>query len=176
MDNQQLGAQVRAAREAAEKTVRATAEALGIDHAAYIRAEAGTRAFKATELVSLADYLEMPLDALVRRPSGAQVETLRRASAAAERAGAEVAEWVAAVNRALTVHLPDLTLPARAQATEDLREELRQRFLALLAEVMPEPRAVTVLPGMATLFTEVLAAELPKRIRLVEALPDASKR
>lgn len=175
MDNRQLGTRVRAAREAAEKTVRATAEAVGIDHSAYIKAEAGTRAFKAVELVALADYLEMPLDSLVRRPTGAQVESLRRASAAAERAGAEVASWVEAVNRAVAAHLSDPSIPARAQATEELRAELRERFLTLLAGLMPEPRAVAVLPGMTGLFAELLRTELPNRIRLVEALPEGAE-
>lgn len=168
MDDQVIGQRVRQARENTGMSGRQLAATVGMDSAAYTRSEAGTRAFKAAELIALADTLELPLDVLVRRPSASQVEAVRRASAAAERAGGEIAGWIEAVNRSVASMLDDPSILSRASDDDEATNALRVQFAEHVGGLLPDARTVTVLPGLAGLFTEVLREVLPRRFTFVE--------
>lgn len=140
---------------------RKLAAAVGMDSAAYVRSETGTRAFKASELIALADVMGLPLDTLVGRRSADQEAAIRRARAAAERVGGEVVTWVTAMNRSIDSLLSGL--PA-SQKRDISSEDLARHIHAL----MPAPRTLTVLPGMADLFSKVLQDALPGQFLITD--------
>lgn len=170
MDDQTIGRRVRQAREEAGLSGRQLASAVGMDSGAYSRSEAGARAFKAAELIALADAMELPLDTLVRRPSAPQVEAVRRAGAAAERAGGEIATWIEAVNRSIVSMLDDPSIFTQVSDGASANA-LRVQFAGHVGGLLPDTRTITVLPGLSGLFTEVLREVLPGRFTFVEAAP-----
>lgn len=168
MDDAAVGSGIKRARENVGISARQMAKAISMDPAAYSRSEAGTRAFKATEIVDIANQLDLPLDTLVQRAAADTVVAGRRAQAAGEDAVAAVTEWLTALDRALSLAIPPeglLDLPL------DAREELHGALTELARTVLPRVQTVAVTPGLRTVLDDVLRVELPRLISLVEAAP-----
>jgi transcriptional regulator with XRE-family HTH domain len=72
-----------------------------LDSGAYTRSEQGQRAFKASELVAIADALGVSLDTLVGHANAADVEVMRQARAGIAAAVTAVTELVTRLNRAI---------------------------------------------------------------------------
>lgn len=168
MDDVTLGASVRKAREAAGISGREMARAVRIDPASYNRSEAGARGFKALELLAVADRLNVPLDALVSRPAADNIAAGRLAHAAGEAAVEAVATWLAVLDRALALAVPEGGLIGLSRES---REKLHTGFGRMARSVLPRRHTVAVTPGLTAALDDVLRIELPKLIQMVEVAP-----
>jgi transcriptional regulator with XRE-family HTH domain len=171
MDDVELGSRVKQAREEAGVSARQVANAVGMDPAAYSRSESGARGFRATELVDIANRLDVPMDMLVQRASGDTIAAGRKAQVAGEEALGAVAVWLVALDRALALTMPEEGLVA---IPPERRTELHTLLSNAARTVLPRAQMVACVPGMRTVLDDVLRIELPRLVHLVETAPNTA--
>lgn len=158
MDDVEIGARVRAAREAAGWSLVRLAEVLGIDGPLMGRTERGQRMLKARELVAVARTFGMSIDELLGGTSTETATAARRARALTEPVSDTLTDWLAAVGHAVELG------QAEAEHTFDAAElDLALAFGD--AEPLPVPRTVVIPPGAMAAARYVLD-ELPNRFTI----------
>jgi transcriptional regulator with XRE-family HTH domain len=165
MDDTEIGDRVKQARETAGVSARQVAKAAGMDPAAYSRSESGARGFRATEIVDIANRLDIPLDMLVQRASGDTIAAGRKAQVAGEEALGAVASWLVALDRALALTMPKEGLVA---IPAEKRTELHTLLSNAVRTVLPRVQTVAATPGMRAVLDDALRIELPRLVQLVE--------
>ena len=161
MDDAELGERVRQARETAGVSVRSLAGQVGMDWSALGRSERGERAFKALELVSIAEALGTTMDGLVGTTAD-----LQAAAALAKGIGEvmlhSIGDWVRAGDRAVSI------MAARQSGTDEtpapwLAPGCGMKLAASTVEVQSEA-------GMRLALWAL--AEIPRMVTVVVRDPD----
>jgi len=110
-DDSTVGARIRTARIERGMTLRELARRIGVVHSTLSDIETGRRSLRVTELMQIAAELETTPDEILSSGHISAGVAARAAEVAAETAGAAVAAWLLAVDRAIV---------AGAASVEDL--------------------------------------------------------
>lgn len=178
MDDAELGRHIRRARQTAGLSIRQFADALGIDAASVSRTEAGTRALKARELVTISEALNVPLDSIIGGGTNMEAEAAERlAKALAEPVGDATVGWLTAVSRVAAYYLTKFDTDEDSDSRKfgdfmlDLPEELAA---TIIGDPLPVPRKVFVRPNTAGVVSYMLS-RLPEVFQIIEQPDDTDE-